>query len=129
MPCHILVTLLLQWRDNPTFRPAFRLFSACEVLAMTTPTTKPAPATESRTIRVSNRVYDRLGELSRRRHSTISETIASLIDQQERRDFFAQMRDGYAKLRADAGAWRETQSEQQEWDATLSDGLAVRGDE
>ena len=90
---------------------------------MPTPTTNAKSQAESRTIRVSKRVYDDLGERSRRHHQTVSETIAALLAEQERREFFAQLREGYTALRADETAWNETQHEFAAWDATLGDGL------
>ena len=81
-------------------------------------------ASQSRTIRVSQPVYDDLTRLAQQHDRSINEEIAELLREQEKQRFFAEMREAYANLRADPEAWAEYQAEMAEWDATLADGLA-----
>lgn len=90
---------------------------------MSTSTVQSRPVAGSKTIRVSTEIYEQLSELSQREHATINETVAALIRERAKREFFEQLREGYAQLRADKAAWSEFQTEMEEWDATLSDGL------
>ncbi len=76
-----------------------------------------------RTIRVSNEMYLRLSEISRREQLPIGEVVANLVREREDREFFARLNEAALRLRADETAWKEFEDELNDWDATLLDGL------
>ena len=45
------------------------------------------------------------------------------IEQYRRNQFFQELDESYAPLRAKLGAWQEELAERQLWDSTLMDGL------
>lgn len=71
---------------------------------------------ESKTIRVSAKVYDDLTALASASDNTLGETVSRLLVEHDRAEIHRQMREGYRLLREDRAAWEEYLAEAREWD-------------
>ncbi len=80
----------------------------------------------STTIRVPAATHTRLQRIAREEARPIGQVIDALLDDFEKRRFFAGLAEDYARLQADPEAWADYQAETAAWDDTLGDGL---GDE
>jgi len=75
------------------------------------------------TVRVEPALHKKLRALSAAEHRPISQVIEDAIDRYEKDKFWAELYEGYARLRADPVAWREFQDEAALWDSVSGDGL------
>jgi hypothetical protein len=82
--------------------------------------------TASTTIRVPAATHARLRRLAREEGRPVGQVVAALLDDFEKRRFFAGLAEDFARLQTDPEAWAEYQAETSAWDGTLRDGL---GDE
>lgn len=74
-------------------------------------------------VRVDERVHAKLREWSEEQKKSIGQVVAELVENQEKERFWAEMRAGYDRLRADPEAWQEYKEEIDLWDSTSMDGL------
>lgn len=74
-------------------------------------------------VKVNEKLKDRLKTLAAREGKTMQAFLEDLLEAYEERRFFAELQEGYARLKADREAWSEHQQELAEWDAVLMDGL------
>ncbi len=79
------------------------------------------PATT--TIRVPTATHERLQRLASEQARPIGRVIDTLLDDYEKREFFAGLGEDFARLRDDPGALRSYEEEVAAWDGTLRDGL------
>jgi predicted transcriptional regulator len=75
------------------------------------------------TIRVPMATRERLQRLASEQSRPIGRIIDTLLDDYEKREFFAGLGEDFARLRADADALKSYEEEVAVWDATLKDGL------
>ena len=75
------------------------------------------------TIRVRAATHARLRRLAAEEVRPIGQVIDALLDDYEKRMFFARLTEDFARLRAGPVAWADYEAEQTAWEATLSDGL------
>lgn len=75
------------------------------------------------TIRVPATIHARLQRLAQDESRPIGQVIGALLDDYEKRLFFAQLGEDFARLQADPVAWADDEAEQTAWEATLADGL------
>ena len=68
-------------------------------------------------------IHARLQRLARDAGRPIDEFLETLLDDYEKRLFFAQLEEDFTRLRADPVASADYDAEQAVWDATLLDGL------
>ena len=78
----------------------------------------------STTVRVSERTHQVLRELAAATGEPLQQVLEDAVEGYRRAQFFADLRDAYARLAADLPAWEEEQAERAELDATLGDGLS-----
>lgn len=83
-------------------------------------------ASASTTIRVPIATHARLQRLASEEARPMGQVIDAMLDDLEKRRFFAGLAEDFARLQADPEAWADYQAETSVWDATLRDGL---GDE
>lgn len=76
-------------------------------------------AAATTTIKVTPHARDRINARARSQGLTPATYVERLVDEDERRQRFADVRDGYAALAADDDYYAETA----EWDATVADGI------
>ena len=76
------------------------------------------------TIRVPTTSHIRLRRLAAEQDRPIGEVIAGLLDDHEKRAFFAGMGEDLERLRADPAALPDYEAEVAAWNVTLGDGLA-----
>ena len=76
------------------------------------------------TIRVPVTTHTRLRRLAAEQDRPIGKVIAGLLDDHEKRAFFAGLGEDFERLRADPTAWADYEAEVAAWDAALGDGLA-----
>jgi predicted DNA-binding protein len=74
-------------------------------------------------VRLPANTHQRLRNLAKKKHKGIGEVVDEAIVALEREQFWREMEEGYAKLRADPEAWKEWQDEVAIWDSTLMDGI------
>jgi predicted CopG family antitoxin len=74
-------------------------------------------------VSVASETYEKLAYLAEKDGASISEVLARAIDNLYRKRFLEDMNADYARLRADAEAWKEELEERALWDNTLNDGL------
>ena len=75
------------------------------------------------TVRVSERTHQVLRELSAATGEPLQQVLEDAVEGYRRVQFFADLRDAYARLAADPPAWDDELAERSELDATLGDGL------
>jgi hypothetical protein len=81
---------------------------------------------DSTTIRVPVGTHTRLQRIAREEARPIGQVIDAMLDDFEKRRFFAGLAEDFARLQADPEAWADYEAEMSAWDVTLRDGL---GDE
>ena len=69
----------------------------------------------STTVRIPLETHDRLRDLATRRDEALQETIAIAIDRLFREQFFNELDEDYARLRADPILWQQELEEQEAW--------------
>ena len=74
-------------------------------------------------IRIDRTAHERLKEIARKEHSSLSGVINELLDRYEQDQFRKAVADSFARLRSDPDAWADYKREVEAWDATLMDGL------
>jgi hypothetical protein len=77
----------------------------------------------STVVRVDNAVHAKLRRWSESQDKSIGEVVADLVEHQEQEQFWAEMRAGYERLRADPAAWQDYLDEIALWDGTSMDGF------
>jgi hypothetical protein len=77
----------------------------------------------SSSIRVEKETLAKLRVLSRDEKRPIGQIVTDLVKRYERDKFFAEMKEGFERLRADPVAWKEYQDETRLWDSASGDGL------
>lgn len=75
------------------------------------------------TVRISPAAHARLKSLADKSGESMQAVVERAIAEEERRRFFAEVDEAYARLRDDPDAWQEYRAEMDAWDATLMDGL------
>lgn len=75
------------------------------------------------TIRVSAKTRDLLHDLAQNAGVPMQEIVEQALEQYRRRQLLAETNAAYGALRADPQAMQVWQAEQDEWEATLGDGL------
>lgn len=75
------------------------------------------------TIRVPTATHARLQRLAAEQARPIGELVEALLDEHERRGFFAGLGEDFRRLREDPGASADYEAEVGGWEATLGDGL------
>jgi hypothetical protein len=84
---------------------------------------------ETLTIRVSRSTHAILRALAAESDQTMSQVVDEAARELRKKRFWADYHASYAALNADPEAWSDFQDEVRAWEATLSDGLEVPGDE
>lgn len=79
--------------------------------------------TTATTIRVSTATRERLQRLASEQSRPIGRFIDALLDDYEKRAFFAGLGEDFARLYADHEALKSYEEEVAAWDVTLKDGL------
>lgn len=72
--------------------------------------------------RISPETHKKLVRIAAETGKTQQEVIEAAVATYEREMFLQQVNEGFARLRADAEAWREEEAEREAWDGTLGDG-------
>jgi hypothetical protein len=75
------------------------------------------------TVRITEMTHRLLQELAKQSGQTMMGVLDKALDAYRRQLFFEKLNAGYAELRADPKAWAELESEREQLDATLTDGL------
>lgn len=75
------------------------------------------------TVRVDNKLHDKLRELAKAEQRPIGQVIQEAIQRYEREKFWHGVHEDFARLQADPIAWHDYQDEVMAWDATAGDGL------
>ena len=75
------------------------------------------------TIRVSEKTRDLLNTLARDEGVPMQQIVERALEQYRRQQVLAATNAAYAVLRSNQQAAQEWQAEQDEWDATINDGL------
>ncbi len=78
-------------------------------------------------VRIAPATHAVLKALAAREQDTMQAVLNRAVEEYRRRRFLEGINDGYATLRADAGAWAEEQAERAVLEGTLSDGLPDAG--
>lgn len=73
--------------------------------------------------RISENAHRKLSRIAAETGQTHQQVIEIALGRYERELFLDRMNEGFARLRADAAAWRDEQDERGDWENTLSDGL------
>lgn len=76
------------------------------------------------TVRVEKELHATLRELSEAEHRPIGQVIEDAVERYRKDKFWKEMREGFARLRADPVAWKQYQDEAAIWDAMSNDDLA-----
>jgi len=77
-------------------------------------------ATSTQT-RILLTTHERLARLADETGKTHQEVIDTALRAYERDLFLDQLNEGFAKLRADDGAWQSERAERADWDVTLNE--------
>lgn len=77
----------------------------------------------STTVRVSERTHQVLRELAAATGEPLQQVLEEAVERYRRVQFFADLRDAYARLAADPTAWNDELAERAELEGTLEDGL------
>jgi hypothetical protein len=80
-------------------------------------------------IRVSKTTHDVLRDLAARSKTSIGVIVDQAVEEFQRKRFWEEYNDGYAKLASQPEAWRDYQEEVRTWETTLDDGLEDKPDE
>jgi hypothetical protein len=80
-------------------------------------------ASSTTTIRVSVRTRKKLHDVARSAGLPMQELVERALDLYRRQQILDETNRAYADLRADPTLWKQIQSERNEWDVTLDDGL------
>ena len=75
------------------------------------------------TVRISERAHRTLKELTSRTGQTMQTILDRAIEEERRRQFFAEVDAAYGSLRSVPEAWADYKAEAAAWDSTLMDGL------
>lgn len=75
------------------------------------------------TIRVTDDTHKKLRDLAKTARQPMHELVAQAIKEYEERRFWDDVNAAYARLQADAEAWKEVLEERAMWDIGLQDGL------
>jgi hypothetical protein len=78
-------------------------------------------------VRIAPATHAVLKDLAAREQDTLQAVLDRAVEEYRRRRFLEGINDGYATLRADAGAWAKEQAERTLLEGTLSDGLPEAG--
>ena len=79
---------------------------------------------DTTTIRVPTRTHVRLRRLAAEQARPIGAVIDAMLDDHDRRQFFAGLAEDFERLWSDPAAAADYKAEVAAWDATLTDGLA-----
>lgn len=74
-------------------------------------------------VKLKPETHANLQELSREEEKPMGEIITYLVDRYQRERFWRGAEDDIARLKEDPSAWDSYQSELNEWDETVADGL------
>jgi hypothetical protein len=77
----------------------------------------------STTVRVTSRTHELLRELAAATGESMQDVLESAVERYRREQFFADLREAYARLAADRAAWEGELAERAELEGTLADGL------
>jgi hypothetical protein len=75
------------------------------------------------TVKLSSHTHVTLMKLAADQRRSMTDVVASLIEQERRRAFLDGANADYARLRADPDAWNDDRAEIASMDGTLMDGL------
>jgi hypothetical protein len=79
-------------------------------------------------IRVHPETHAALASLAKRAGQPLTQYVARLVKQEQRRVFFEELTAAVARLKADPAAWAAYQAESRALEGTLMDGLEVGED-
>ncbi len=74
-------------------------------------------------VQVGEETLNTLRDLARRTGRPVEAILDQAVEVYRRQAFLEEANAGFAKLRADAEAWRDEQLEREAWDVTLRDGI------
>ncbi len=77
----------------------------------------------STTLRVSDKTHRRIAGLAKATGKRLQDVVQEAIDTYEQDQFWRELNQGYAHLRADEKLWNEVVAERAIWDKTVRDGL------
>jgi predicted CopG family antitoxin len=77
----------------------------------------------SKTVRIYDDTHESLKQLSNRTGEPMPELLSKAVEEYRRKHFLEGLAEDFAKLRSDAGKWKEELEERKTWDETLQDGL------
>jgi predicted transcriptional regulator len=77
----------------------------------------------STTVRVSEHTHELLRKLATATGEPLQKVLERAVENYQREQFFAELNEAYARLRADPVAWEEELAERAMWETTLADGL------
>lgn len=75
-------------------------------------------------VKVTEKTRDRIKRLAAQEGKSMQSFLDDMLEDYEERQFFAELSEGYERLRGDKKAWADHQGELAEWDDVLADGLA-----
>ncbi len=75
------------------------------------------------TVRVDERVAERLRAIALEEHRSIGQVIDDAVSQYQKEKFWTDVHASFAQLRSDPGAWREYQHEIALFEGASMDGL------
>ncbi len=75
------------------------------------------------TVRVDERVAERLRAIALEEHRSIGQVIADAISQYQKEKFWTEVHESFAQLRSDPEAWREYQHEISVFQGASMDGF------
>ena len=76
---------------------------------------RPERTRLSTTVRIDVETHEKVRDLAERRNEALQETVAAAVDRLFREQFFAELNQDYAALRADPVLWQQELAEREEW--------------
>jgi hypothetical protein len=74
-------------------------------------------------VKLKPETHSQLQEIAREDHKSMGEVITYLVDRYQRERFWRGAEQDLARLKEDQAAWNSYQSDLDEWDAAVADGL------
>jgi hypothetical protein len=97
-------------------------------MATSTPTFTGAISMNGHSIRVSKSTHDMLRDLAARSKTSIGAIVDQAVEEFQRKRFWEEYTEGYAKLASQPEAWRGFQEEAGVWETALADSLEDKPD-
>lgn len=77
----------------------------------------------SSSIRVYNKTYNTIKEISRHTHRSKQEIVEDAIEEYRRKLFLIEANKAFNDLRDNHKKWQDELEEREEWEVTITDGL------